>query len=380
MPIVIPEATRAGFRALGLSDPERASASEQAKCERLFQAILEVYFRREDSSGGWIEDERRELGRLVGEALPAASFQERLVRVSHFLAVVVTHRPRFPLEMQTLFATQASMTYLAQLASWYDSGFPKVVVEAPYAASLMATGLTEEVAPSIRPPWESFVVELPNSILTYTNKRGDSFPVDQLFVHTVKEGDDLRWIVSTYAGLWEMWGLPSLTTSQLVAKDSERESFLTQFADGAETEQDARVTGFTADNIREVYHQNTRMGLVAQRLVAGVCLAMSDPARLQQLRPKLKANILRPKGQRGLPLVKTFILGKPVTVDCRDAVRAYIEGREGSAPKVQILVRGHWKMQAHGKGLALRKPLHIEPYWRGPEEAPIPVRPHVLSR
>lgn len=36
---------------------------------------------------------------------------------------------------------------------------------------------------------------------------------------------------------------------------------------------------------------------------------------------------------------------------------------------VKHAVRGHWKRQAHGEGLALRKRRWIEPYWRGPEGA-----------
>ena len=42
---------------------------------------------------------------------------------------------------------------------------------------------------------------------------------------------------------------------------------------------------------------------------------------------------------------------------------------EGWEVRVQHVVRGHWKMQAHGEARALRKRLWIEPYWRGPEGA-----------
>lgn len=43
----------------------------------------------------------------------------------------------------------------------------------------------------------------------------------------------------------------------------------------------------------------------------------------------------------------------------------------------RILVAGHWKMQAHGIGRALRKLIHVEPYWRGEGELANPM--HVLE-
>ena len=58
--------------------------------------------------------------------------------------------------------------------------------------------------------------------------------------------------------------------------------------------------------------------------------------------------------------------------------RPRASGARRSAPSVQTLVRGHWKHQPHGKGRSERKYIFVEPYWRGPEDAPITVRPHAL--
>lgn len=44
----------------------------------------------------------------------------------------------------------------------------------------------------------------------------------------------------------------------------------------------------------------------------------------------------------------------------------------------RILVMGHWKLQAHGPQRTLRKMIHIEPYWRGPDMAEAVSRPHVV--
>ena len=80
--------------------------------------------------------------------------------------------------------------------------------------------------------------------------------------------------------------------------------------------------------------------------------------------------------KRGEPQTWTFQLARDVKIDCRAAVRDYVRGLAASSPVVQSLVRGHWKRQPHGPGGTERKTIFIEPYWRGPEEAPIAVRAH----
>jgi hypothetical protein len=67
-----------------------------------------------------------------------------------------------------------------------------------------------------------------------------------------------------------------------------------------------------------------------------------------------------------------------VQVDCRPSLREFLEGRKPHPAAVQWLVRGHWRNQACGPHLSERRPTWIQPHWKGPEDAPINVRPHVL--
>lgn len=45
----------------------------------------------------------------------------------------------------------------------------------------------------------------------------------------------------------------------------------------------------------------------------------------------------------------------------------------------RIMVRGHWKQQAHGPKMSLRKLIHIEPYYKGPEDAETEFRDYLLK-
>ena len=48
-------------------------------------------------------------------------------------------------------------------------------------------------------------------------------------------------------------------------------------------------------------------------------------------------------------------------------------------PTVQWMVRGHYRMQAHGPQHALRRKQWIKPFWKGNEAALIQTRARVPS-
>ena len=80
----------------------------------------------------------------------------------------------------------------------------------------------------------------------------------------------------------------------------------------------------------------------------------------------------------GPPDHRVMVVGKPIEVDVREAVREYI-ARGHASPAIQSLVRGHQKRQVVGAGRASRKVIWIEPYWRGPKDAPIAARPYTVG-
>lgn len=50
--------------------------------------------------------------------------------------------------------------------------------------------------------------------------------------------------------------------------------------------------------------------------------------------------------------------------------------QKGNKLEERIKVRGHWKTQAHGPGRQLKKIIHVEPYWRGPDMAEAVSKPY----
>lgn len=48
------------------------------------------------------------------------------------------------------------------------------------------------------------------------------------------------------------------------------------------------------------------------------------------------------------------------------------------AQEQRFKVRGHWRNQAHGPAMGLRKFIHIEPYWKGPDAADVINKPYVV--
>lgn len=261
---------------------------------------------------------------------------------------------------RTTDAKQQTVERIVSFAScWFDAGLPQVVLGHKLAASLMATQTTEEVAPMIRPPWKAFFINVPNGLLFVEPKESASVistEVSHLFVST----DDGKWSITVISepkgnadGFTTAW--KPVTTEQLARGSFEATS-------GSE------------------FMATTTSLVLATRLVVGVCLLMADPSTVKP--PKGATFPSANKERAKAPPVtgpQTFVVGAPVTIDCRAELRALQEGK-GASVTVRFIVRGHWKMQPHGPGRQQRKVIWIQPYWKGDEGMPMLVRPHVIKK
>jgi hypothetical protein len=251
------------------------------------------------------------------------------------------------------------------LARWADQAFPVVQMGHKYFAALLATSVNEKQATDIQPPWKAFLVQIPTKALSIHDPQADCYrEINFVLVYHSAKGENSTRKVWNYITIGE-------GTISLWKHGAEPHHLLSGKLQG----EDWSKTAFGVD----VEDRDERLNLLIGRLILNICLAMSNKDNVKKVGKahKYKGNI-RTSDE---PLTRVFQVGKPLKLDCREALTDYIEGksRKGSAPSVQILVIGHWKMQAYGPKNSLRKHIHIEPYWRGPDDAPILVRPHELK-
>lgn len=243
-------------------------------------------------------------------------------------------------------------------ARWVDQGCPRITVEGRFASLLMSTDAGPEVADMVVPPWKSFMIEIPEGILTAVNPRTNTeSSLRRVFVQQlVDDKGELVWnFIAESNDALQLWRHGLSTRDCLV------------FDDGRNTV-DWSEAAFT----ESIETQDERVILLVGRLIVSTCLSLSDPTNFHEQK-KTKGRGKRWRVSGSGPEIRTFVLGRPIKIDCRQSIRDFIHNRkqEGSRLTVQFLVRGHWKNQAHGPGHSLRKLIHIEPYWKGPEEARI---------
>jgi hypothetical protein len=259
--------------------------------------------------------------------------------------------PGVPKEVLQRLTTDHVVLWLF-VGRWVDQGAPRVLLDDQLAASLMATDVGLDSIPYIKPPWRAFMIELPPGLLVLGSR---SF--QRILVR-----------YATYEGVpqW-FYSVKELNENE----DSEADTGLST---KATTE--GLILGDWGDT-GEIEDQLVRVNYLVGRLILSLCLALSDPGTTLREQKRSKGRGNRFRTPHSVPDTRNFIVGRPITVDCRPAIREYVEGRNKRAGSisVQVLVRGHWKHQAHGVGRALRKLIHIEPYWKGPEGAKILLRP-----
>jgi hypothetical protein len=275
---------------------------------------------------------------------------------------------------------------------WGAFGMPVInIPEAKMAASLCMTRIPSEYIDSVVPPWPAMMIRVPEDLGLVIDgvsglKNGEQVPCRLISVRR-------SWAANSKGEPWESW---YVRLNGVLLDDGT--------AMIKRSTADAQALGFTEKMMMEDYGRDLDRSLnhsitvpieqlcepsewggptgrsmeMACRLVAGACMAFSSGMARTQ---KSTGGALN-KRQEKFPTSNQYLLRAPIKFNVTAGVRNYIangkKGR-GGLQSVQYVVRGHWKNQAHGSGRAERKFIHIEPYWRGPEDAPIAVRPHILK-
>lgn len=243
---------------------------------------------------------------------------------------------------------------------WAENAFATLAPAHKLAASLMATTVSPEVVTEAKMPWPCFSIIVPAGLLRFSN--GDLEP-ELLLVYEMADGHIVIFLfdkVTLEQISWRADSCADLGNTDLV---SSYKKLIRETPELAECTVPSEV---------EDRPENRATQLIS-RLVYGLIVELDQP----KYRDQILLGPRRPKNpSRGsdLPKCWTFQVTRDVQVDCRPWVTTFLSGEEGKRPELQTLVRGHHKRQVYGPERKLRKWIHIEPYWRGPDDAPIAVR------
>jgi hypothetical protein len=252
---------------------------------------------------------------------------------------------------------------------WAVHAFQRITTSHTYAAAMMCTDADAESLASIHEQWSAFLVIVPNGLL----KAADKYEFRRILVTTVTNYAELTIVDFSNPG------------EEIMLTISDHASTLPELlsrSDDYALEHDIR----DRHNTRVSPHKSeiSRAFTMARRLVAGLLLSMQNADAVRTREVERKAG--RPgKREEEEPAHRIVIVGQPITVDCRDGVRHYIErgrgksGGGGGLPQVQWMVRGHWRRQVYGVGRLGRKTIWIKPHWAGKVGAPILSRARKVS-
>jgi hypothetical protein len=238
---------------------------------------------------------------------------------------------------------------------WAVHAFQRLMTSHTFAAALMCSDVQRDVLLTIEKQWDAFLVIVPNGMLVVSG-----LEFSRILVATYSFG--ARMILLTTGG-------PEISLKSV--------AFTGTVADEAATLADLLVS--EGDDLEEDM-ATKRCLVMAKRLVAGLLLNLQDAGthkvRNVDARPKSKKREAEPEH-------RIVTIGAPIEIDCRAAVKEYIEHgtrssekghRRHGTPTVQWMVRGHFRMQAHGPRHSLRRKLWIHPFWKGDESMLIQTR------
>ncbi len=288
--------------------------------------------RVENENPDHVEDDRRQL-------------RDELVRA---MAHVTADEGLPPLLDAEQKATLEGLLIENEMAlAWARCGFPRVQFRNhSVAAEMMHTQTRPEMLLELQSPWPCFWIDLPTNMIRIPDSRGELVEITNLFVCFGASG--VRFAFGNAVDLVGNWWVPSLT----------------------------ECGNFTSRGPGE---------RVLAALMVSICIdfTVRRPAPARRRAPPRRPGIAR----NGAPpdTVDYVIVERAVAIAAPTpgrelatgdqivrVVRDYVRG----VPSARRLHRGHFQMQTCGPNSTERRLQYHRPYWQGPRDAPMAVRPH----
>ncbi len=264
------------------------------------------------------------------------------------------------------------------LPRWADGAYTTLTCGHKLFASLALTHISPEAYDDIKLPWPAFVINLPDGLIVSTDGAACTrvrfchlrSAVVILPPDVDRDSDDAQRL----SILGEREDLAILTVQ------TEKGELLHHARWGEHALRECLFDDDLEENAPGLDTVERRVLRACQRALVGLLYTFQNTAHHRE--HKRKRTTQERRHREGPPDHRTVMFGAPVNFDVRQNLRDWISGGGGrrASPSVQWLVRGHYKTQPYGpRAQNLRKWIWREPYWAGPEGAPIKSREHVIE-
>jgi len=264
------------------------------------------------------------------------------------------------------FGSPDFQIYATWCAKWAHYAFPQIVLGSKLTAALIASSASADIKQQMNPPWEAFLIRIPNDILYTTNDKGQRIWIDHIRVCRTLHNDKNTW----------HWTANSLSSPVSLWQIGINAEFLDHDANKIFQSEECNKLFGDIDSLDE------KVSKLIGRLIIGVCISFTGQNKAignaKKVKPPTKGYC---KGRNGEPLIRSYEIRAPIEIDCRQAVKEYLDNNKykckKSGPKIQYMVRGHYRLPpGGGKGI---KNVWVRPYWKGPERANIAVREYEVK-
>jgi hypothetical protein len=306
-----------------------------------------------------------ETGKLVGVFFRGVDYQEGIKNlIEHLSSIGTWHGSTLEQAYAALSKDPSDRIALETvgmwkfLGSWGGLACPTVRPDRAWGSNVCMSSIPKELFAAVRPPWPFFILDIPAEWgwKVWLGKRERPIEFVKIGHHEIMRSDGTLgdgWYISICSDNGDE------TPSPLILRTEELLG---------EIGSDKSIPGPCRETLKFI-----------GPLIGAVCMSFANGETRRH------GGIGRNKNGKRVgkyPTYHEYVVGRPVRVDLSQRLRDHIataSGKSGRRPSVQGVVRGHWKNQPCGSGQSERRFIHVEPYWRGPEDAPIAVRPHIIT-
>ena len=256
---------------------------------------------------------------------------------------------------------------LHTLLRWADSGLPAFDLTHGLTAALLLTDPSDVDGELVRLPFETFAIRLPDRFWLMHGHQGRETTASVAFVHS-------------YTATTSKGPKSAMLSLRVVGRDGDTnvwESLVAIPTSGRIGEWLAEEVPMVDDPAGVVVppdEHDKRLAVAMRRLTVNLSLYVTAHGRGEQLGRRKSGRGGASKQASEQASADIWIVGREVKLDRElvEAARAWTDARsprkqarEAWRLHARFTVRGHWRLQAHGEGRALRRLTWIAPYWKG---------------